>query len=25
MRQLPKLPDLVRSFFNAKTTRYARA
>jgi transposase len=25
MRQLQKLPDLVRSFFNAKTTRYARA
>src|SRR5271166_1163055 len=25
MRQLQKLPDLVRSFFHAPTTRYARA
>ena len=25
MRQLQKLPELVRSFFHAPTTRYARA
>ena len=25
MRQLQKLPDLVRSFFRAPTTRYARS
>ena len=25
MRQLQKLPDLVRSFFHAPATRYARA
>jgi len=25
LRQLQKLPDVVRSFFHAPTTRYARA